>query len=120
MLVRDVTYKQKGHVVHGPLVKVSPIVCKDLKRGLSCLGFLALRYKNQEIATWRVARLGFIERCTLVCGVAPPNTDDDLLVVFPLKSAAVREDGDAPVLSGGSQDMRGLILFPKSPYRKEW
>ncbi|KAG7656392.1 hypothetical protein ISN44_As01g033880 [Arabidopsis suecica] len=120
MLVRDVTYKQKGHVVHGPLVKVSPIVCKDLKRGLSCLGFLALRYKNQEIATWRVARLGFIERCTLVCGVAPPNTDDDLLVVFPLKSAAVREDGDAPVLSSGSQDMRGLILFPKSPYRKEW
>ncbi|CAL9241484.1 unnamed protein product [Arabidopsis halleri] len=26
----------------GPLFKLSPIACRDLKRGLSCLGFLAL------------------------------------------------------------------------------
>ncbi|AEE77663.1 hypothetical protein AT3G30840 [Arabidopsis thaliana] len=31
-----------------------------------------------------------------------------------LSNRAVREDGDAPVLPGGSQDMLGLILFPKS------
>ncbi|KAG7556853.1 hypothetical protein ISN44_As11g028510 [Arabidopsis suecica] len=34
--------------------------------------------------------------------------------VYVNNNRAVREDGDTPVLPGGSQDMRGLVLFPKS------